>query len=29
MSWEDLLGVAVTLGLLWFLFRALLKAERV
>jgi K+-transporting ATPase KdpF subunit len=29
MGWEDLLGLAVSLGLLWYLLRAMLQAERV
>jgi len=29
MGWEDLLGLAVSVGLLWYLFRAMLNAERV
>jgi K+-transporting ATPase KdpF subunit len=29
MGWEDILGLAVTLGLLLFLFRAMLKAEEI
>jgi K+-transporting ATPase KdpF subunit len=29
MGWEDLLGLAVTLGLLWYLLWAMLKAEKV
>jgi K+-transporting ATPase KdpF subunit len=29
MGWEDVLGLAITVGLLWYLVRALLKAERV
>jgi K+-transporting ATPase KdpF subunit len=28
MGWEDVLGLAITLGLLYYLLRALLKAER-
>jgi hypothetical protein len=27
MGWEDLLGLVVTLGLLYYLLRAMLKAE--
>jgi K+-transporting ATPase KdpF subunit len=27
MGWEDILGLAVTLGLLYYLLRAMLKAE--
>ena len=29
MGWEDLLGLIVTLGLLYHLMRAMLKAEKV
>ena len=29
MGWEDILGLAVTLGLLLYLFRAMLKAEEI
>jgi len=29
MGWEDVLGLAITAGLLWYLVRALLKAEKV
>jgi K+-transporting ATPase KdpF subunit len=29
MGWEDILGLAVTLGLLYYLLRAMLKAEEV
>lgn len=29
MGWEDVLGLAVTLGLLYYLMRAMLKAEEV
>jgi K+-transporting ATPase KdpF subunit len=29
MGWEDVLGLAVTLGLLWYLVHAMLKAEKV
>ncbi|HKF42474.1 MAG TPA: potassium-transporting ATPase subunit F [Thermoanaerobaculia bacterium] len=28
MGWEDILGLAVTVGLLYYLMRAMLKAER-
>ncbi|HKD12517.1 MAG TPA: K(+)-transporting ATPase subunit F [Thermoanaerobaculia bacterium] len=28
MGWEDILGLVVTLGLLWYLLRAMLKAEQ-
>jgi len=28
MGWEDLLGLVITLGLLYYLLRALLKAEK-
>jgi K+-transporting ATPase KdpF subunit len=28
MGWEDVLGLAITLGLLYYLLRALLKAEK-
>jgi K+-transporting ATPase KdpF subunit len=29
MGWEDVLGLAITLGLLWYLVHAMLKAEKV
>jgi hypothetical protein len=29
MGWEDILGLAVALGLLWYLLRATLKAEEI
>lgn len=29
MGWEDILGLLVTLGLLYYLMRAMLKAEKV
>jgi K+-transporting ATPase KdpF subunit len=29
MGWEDLLGLVVSVGLLWYLLRAMLHAERV
>ncbi len=29
MGWEDILGLAVTLALLWYLLRAMLKAEEI
>ena len=29
MGWEDVLGLLVTLGLLWYLLWAMLRAERV
>jgi K+-transporting ATPase KdpF subunit len=29
MGWEDVLGLVVTLGLLYYLLRAMLKAEKV
>jgi K+-transporting ATPase KdpF subunit len=29
MGWEDVLGLAVTVFLLWYLLRAMLKAEEV
>jgi K+-transporting ATPase KdpF subunit len=29
VGWEDILGLAVTIGLLWYLLRAMLRAERV
>jgi len=29
MGWEDVLGLAVTLGLLWYLLCAMLRAEKV
>jgi K+-transporting ATPase KdpF subunit len=28
MGWEDVLGLVITLGLLFYLLRALLKAEK-
>lgn len=28
MGWEDVLGLVITLGLLYYLLRALLKAEK-
>jgi K+-transporting ATPase KdpF subunit len=28
MGWEDVLGLAITAGLLYYLLRALLKAEK-
>jgi K+-transporting ATPase KdpF subunit len=28
MGWEDVLGLAISLGLLYYLLRALLKAEK-
>jgi len=28
MGWEDMLGLVITLGLLYYLLRALLKAEK-
>jgi K+-transporting ATPase KdpF subunit len=28
MGWEDVLGLLVTLGLLWYLLLAMLKAEK-
>jgi K+-transporting ATPase KdpF subunit len=28
MGWEDALGLAITVGLLYYLLRALLKAEK-
>jgi K+-transporting ATPase KdpF subunit len=28
MGWEDVLGVVITVGLLYYLLRALLKAEK-
>jgi K+-transporting ATPase KdpF subunit len=28
MGWEDLLGLAVTVGLLWYLLRAMIQAEK-
>lgn len=27
MGWEDILGLAITVGLLFYLLRAMLKAE--
>jgi K+-transporting ATPase KdpF subunit len=29
MGWEDVLGLVVTVGLLWYLLRAMLRAEEV
>jgi K+-transporting ATPase KdpF subunit len=29
MGWEDILGLVVTVGLLWYLLSAMLKAEKV
>jgi len=29
MGWEDVLGLLVTLGLLWYLLWAMVRAERV
>jgi K+-transporting ATPase KdpF subunit len=29
MGWEDVLGLAVSVALLWYLLRAMLKAEKV
>jgi hypothetical protein len=29
MGWEDMLGLVVTLALLYYLMRAMLKAEKV
>jgi K+-transporting ATPase KdpF subunit len=29
MGWEDVLGLAVTIALLWYLVLAMLKAEKV
>ena len=29
MGWEDALGLLVSLGLLWYLLHAMLKAEKV
>ncbi|HTO75607.1 MAG TPA: K(+)-transporting ATPase subunit F [Thermoanaerobaculia bacterium] len=28
MGWEDILGLLVSVGLLWYLLRAMLRAER-
>ena len=28
MAWEDVLGLVITIGLLYYLLRALLKAEK-
>ncbi|HEX9147591.1 MAG TPA: K(+)-transporting ATPase subunit F [Thermoanaerobaculia bacterium] len=28
MGWEDVLGLVITVGLLYYLLRALLKAEK-
>ena len=29
MGWEDVLGLIVTLGLLWYLLWAMIRAEKV
>jgi K+-transporting ATPase KdpF subunit len=29
MNWEDVLGLVVTLGLLWYLLWAMIRAEKV
>jgi K+-transporting ATPase KdpF subunit len=29
MGWEDALGLAVTVGLLWYLLKAMIRAEKV
>jgi hypothetical protein len=29
MGWEDVLGLVVSIALLWFLLRAMLKAEKI
>ncbi len=29
MGWEDAVGLAVSLGLLWYLLRAMVRAEKV
>lgn len=29
MGWEDVLGLAVSLGLLWYLLWAMVRAEKV
>jgi K+-transporting ATPase KdpF subunit len=29
MGWEDILGLVVTIVLLWYLLRAMLQAEKV
>jgi len=29
MGWEDILGLLVSVGLLWYLLRAMLRAEKV
>ena len=29
MGWEDVLGLVVSVALLWYLLRAMLKAEKV
>jgi len=29
MGWEDILGLVVTVGLLYYLLRAMLKAEEI
>jgi len=29
MGWEDILGLGVSIALLWYLLRAMLKAEKV
>ncbi|HEV2064906.1 MAG TPA: K(+)-transporting ATPase subunit F [Thermoanaerobaculia bacterium] len=28
MGWEDILGLAVSVALLWYLLRAMLRAEK-
>lgn len=28
MGWEDLLGLAVSAGLLWYLLRSMIRAEK-
>jgi hypothetical protein len=29
MGWEDVLGLAVSIALLWYLLRAMVRAEKV
>ena len=29
MGWEDILGLVVSVGLLWYLLRAMVRAEKV
>jgi K+-transporting ATPase KdpF subunit len=28
MAWEDILGIAISVGLLYYLFRAMIRAEK-